>query len=381
MSVRGWGGTVGAAAGIAAGAGAAQVGLGYGLGVIVWLPTSGDAGESAWVASLTWAVWIAATSTVAGALGATRLARLARTIGPTPADPDGSDKSDGSDGPGLGAARWPRLGTAAAAAALGGSVSVVLIAIPAREAAGVAGPGAQPAAAGYALAGVALGLLLAIWALASPAVARNLVATVAWLWALAVGTVVASVATGRPPAGARLGGWPDWAAGSASWFRGYVHWPAAALSLGAALLLGALAAWSVARAPRLRVGAAVSGAVGPASVAAAHLVAPAPDGIAPELLSAYLVAPYAVIAGLAGSALAAGFAQRRATRATRVGTAEPAADRTAGPGSGPTGSGPAGSESAGSGPAGSEPTGPGPAGSGSAGPVPDQRGSTERRPR
>lgn len=307
MAVRGWGAASGAAIGIAAGAAAAQAGLGYGLGVIAWLPADGDAAEPAWVASLTWAVWVAATSTVVGALGGARLIAAAAPTGAT----GGSAALEPSSASG----GWVRRWVLALAAALGGALSIALVAVPAREASGLVGPGAQPAAAGYALAGVALGFLFAIWALSAPAVARNLVITIAWTWALAVATVVAAVVTGRPSASAPLGGWPDWAAGSSLWFRELVFWPAAALSLGSALVIGVLAAWSLARHAHLRVGATISGGVGPALAAAAHLLVPLPDGTAPAQVSATFVAPYAVIAGLAGSALAAGFAQRRFTRA------------------------------------------------------------------
>lgn len=310
MSVRGWGGAVGTASGIAAGAAAAQAGLGYGLGVIAWLPPAGGADETAWVASLTWAVWIAATSTVAGAIGAARLAAVATTTDPA-ARFAGAAQPSGSRG-------WLWRWVVGAAAALGGALSIALVAVPAREATGVVSE-AQQAAAGYALGGVALGLLLAIWALSVPAVARNLVITVAWIWALAVATVVAAAVTGRLPANAPLGGWPDWAARSDLWFRGLIFWPAAALSLGSALVIGAVAAWSLARHTHLRVGATISGAVGPSLAAAAHLIAPLPDGTVPEQVSANLVAPYAVIAGLAGSALVAGLAQRRTARTDLAG--------------------------------------------------------------
>lgn len=303
MSLRGWGGSVGLAAGVAAGAGAAQAGLGYGLGVLLWPTGSDAAADSAWLASLTWAVWIAASATVVGALGAARLAT--------------------STVPSSGSARftwpgqfsWPARCALALAGAVGGILSVLLVAVPARVATGVAGSGAQTSAAGYALAGVALGLLVAIWALSSPAVARNLVATIGWLWVLAVTTVVVAVAAGRTPGGARLGNGPDWATGSALWFRDYLFWPTALLALGAAFVIGAVAAWPVARHPDLRVGATIAGGVGPAVVAAAHLVVPGQDGLSAVQLSAHLAAPYAVLAGLAGSALAAGVAQRRTARA------------------------------------------------------------------
>src|SRR5207302_1178518 len=61
------------ALGAAAGAGAAQLGLGYGLDVVAWTPARDTAGETAWLASLTWVLWLAATSAVLGAVLADRM--------------------------------------------------------------------------------------------------------------------------------------------------------------------------------------------------------------------------------------------------------------------------------------------------------------------
>jgi hypothetical protein len=63
---------VAVAAGVAAGTGAAQLGLGYGLGVVVW-PVVPGVDDSVWLGSLGWATWIAASSTVFGAMIAGRL--------------------------------------------------------------------------------------------------------------------------------------------------------------------------------------------------------------------------------------------------------------------------------------------------------------------
>ena len=59
------------------------------------------------------------------------------------------------------------------------------------------------------------------------------------------------------------------------------------------------------------MGAAVSGVAGPLVVAVAYfLAAPRLVGIRPEQLSAHLLAPYAVLAGLAGSVTVTALAQR-----------------------------------------------------------------------
>ena len=49
----------GTAAGAAAVTGAAQLGLGYGLGVVAW-PAGPTPDDSLWLGSLGWATWIAA---------------------------------------------------------------------------------------------------------------------------------------------------------------------------------------------------------------------------------------------------------------------------------------------------------------------------------
>src|SRR5437773_2652198 len=78
MAARGWANSTVTAIGAAAVAGAAQLGLGYGLGIIVWQPTGGPAGEALWLASLAWVVWAAASSTALGAIWTAR-----RTAGRT----------------------------------------------------------------------------------------------------------------------------------------------------------------------------------------------------------------------------------------------------------------------------------------------------------
>jgi hypothetical protein len=326
MAVRGWGASIATAIGVAAGAGAAQLGLGYGLGIIAWLPSADGKSEAAWVASLAWAAWIAATSTVAGAICADRLSmpRTARSDGSTPSG--AAAGSVGANSTALLATGLRRLALAVASA-LGGLVTVVLVAVPARTATRADTFSPQTIAAGYAVIGVMVGLLVAIWALSSPGVAKNVIATVGWLWLLAIVAVVDGVISGRGMAGAQLGVWQITSDSERFWFRNYFYWPGAALSLGSALLIGALAARTAARQPAARVGAAISGGVGPLLVAAAYfLAAPRLVGIQAEQVSAHLMAPYAVIAGLAGSVLVAAIAQRaEAVRGLALAKTDPSA--------------------------------------------------------
>lgn len=302
MAVRGWGGSVAAAIGVAAGAGAAQLGLGYGLGIIVWLPAADRAGEAAWAASLAWAAWIAATSTVAGAIGAQRL-------GAAQSAADAKDDSVDTDVPDTTTALW-RL-SLAVASAVGALVTVALIAVPARAAERADTFSPQTIAAGYAVLGVLVGLVIAVWSTSSAPVAANVIATVSWLWLLAVIAVIAGVASGDGLGTAQLGVWQITGDPERFWFRDYIYWPGAALALGSAYVIGAFSARVAARDPGRRVGAAVSGVAGPLVVAVAYfLAAPRLVGIRPEQLSAHLLAPYAVLAGLAGSVTVTALAQR-----------------------------------------------------------------------
>ncbi|WP_212828475.1 hypothetical protein [Catellatospora sp. TT07R-123] len=277
----GWG-AIAAAAGVSASAGAAQLGIGYGLGIFSWLPALPDSGEAAWLASLAWTVWISAFSVVLGAVVADRMS-----------------------GPSVQTSTVVRVLWRIAlsvSAALGGLVVVALTAIPARGAHRADTFAPHLLVGGYAVAGVLLGLLLAIAALSARAVAANLFATGVWLWLLAVTASVDSLAAGREPGVSQLGVWPVTADGP--WFRS-LYLPGAAIAAVSTLLIGLLAAWPAARRRDAQAGIVLSGAAGPALVAAAYLLAaPTLTSVAPEQLSAHLIAPYSVVTGLVGAVLA-----------------------------------------------------------------------------
>ncbi|MEW2377133.1 hypothetical protein AB0883_13660 [Micromonospora sp. NPDC047812] len=323
MARRGWGGSIATAVGVAAGAGAAQLGFGYGLGIINWAPADATAGATAWVAGLIWATWIAATSTVFGAVCAQRLRDRAPAPDTDPAEPAPA-------GPGGGALGSVAL---AVAAGVGALITVLLVAVPAREAVTVADTGSpRNVAAAYAAVGVLVGVLTAVWALRSRAAANNVIATVGWLWLLAVIAVVDGVLAGRGLTSAQLGIWQLGPDDGRYWIRDYFYWPGALLSLGSALVIGALAARRDARDPDHRVGAAVSGAAGPLLVATAYFLAvPRLTAISPEQVSAHLIAPYAVIIGVGGAVLVAALAQRAARRAAARGTVRVPRQRTGEP--------------------------------------------------
>ncbi|MDR7280091.1 hypothetical protein [Catenuloplanes atrovinosus] len=301
MAVRGWGGSIASAVGVAAGTGAAQLGLGYGLGIIAWVPSPDGSAEPVWVASLTWATWIAATSVIAGAVYADRRS------GPSAlaADPT-ARKVSGM----LELVLW-RV-TLCLAAALGAAVTVALVAVPAREAAQDYTFAPEMIAAGYTVIGVLVGLAVSFAAISSTAIAANVVVTTTWLWLLAIVATVDGALAGRGFTGAQLGVWRITDDGPGYWIHS-LYWPGAAISLSAALVAGLISAWWGGRRTDSKVGVSVSGAIGPILVAAAYfLAAPRPAGLESWQVSAYLIAPYAVIAGLLGSVIIAAATPRPA---------------------------------------------------------------------
>ncbi|MDI6099040.1 Hansenula MRAKII killer toxin-resistant protein 1 [Actinoplanes sp. NEAU-A12] len=298
MAEKGWTAQAATAAGIAAGTGAAQLGLGYGLGVIAW-PVTAIEGDSAWLGSLGWATWITASATVLGAVIAGRLR------------PERAD-------------RWRGLWrfALALASALGALVSLALVALPARAAVRADTVSPQLVAGGYALAGLLAGLVVAFWAVSSGPVAANLIGTALWLWALAVAGVVAELASGRDFE-TYLTSW-QFAESVSPVQYGGIYWPSALLTLVAAFIIGSVAAAPAAWRGEVGLGTAISGAVGPLLVAFSFLtLAPQLTEVMGPLESAYLIAPYAALAGLGGSALAVGIAQGRHGRLDRPRAAVP----------------------------------------------------------
>jgi hypothetical protein len=307
MARRGWTRSIVAAVFASAGSAVAQLGLGYGLGIIVWAPRGVDAtvARGAWWAALAWTTWVATTSVVIGAVVGERYGSRATS--------------------GLFVRVGHRL-VMALAATIGALLSVPLAAIPARQAEVVDNYAPHILAGVFAAAGVVLGLLVAMIALVARAVATNVFLTAVWLWILGAVVVVDGLAAGGGVHYAQLGVW-KFTEGGPVWRSIYI--PGALLMLGAALLIGGLAAFPAAGRSDNRVGVATSGAFGPLLVAVAYVLASPRAGEAPpEMMSAYTIAPYTVIAGLAGSLLVAAVggvpsrsSSSKSTRTTRTTTA------------------------------------------------------------
>lgn len=319
MVRRGWARSIFFAALAGAGTTAAQLGLGYGLGIIAWVvPTTGTGASGtvttsasgtvttgAWTAGLAWATWIAATSVVVGAIVGDRV---------------GGNVESGR------AVRVSWCLTMALVATLGTAVAIPLVAVPASAAQIVDNYAPHLLVGIYAAAGVVLGLVVALVALTSRAVAANVIASACWLWAVAVIAVVDSIAAGRGPEYAQLAVWKYTEAGP-MWHSFYI--PGALLMLGTALLVGGLSAFPAAGRGDGRFGVAMSGALGPLLVAVAYaLAAPAADRAPAEQVSAFHTAPFMIVAGLAGSVLVAAVGgvstrprKRRRSRASQPSTA------------------------------------------------------------
>ncbi|GAA3238275.1 hypothetical protein ACFO1B_27355 [Dactylosporangium siamense] len=312
MAARSWATSIFTAIGVAAGAGAAQLGLGYGLGIISWQPTGNSA--TVWVSSLAWVAWLAASSTVIGALCADRLSPA-----DTPVLGDASTPAEHAL-----TAAWRIV--IALSAAVGALIIVPLVAVPSRT---PRPDNVAPyfTAGGYAIAGIIVGLLIAVGALAARAIAANVIASSAWLWILAVVAVIDVVrADGNLATAAQLG---TWQFTDATWIRGMVNLPGALLMLAIALVIGALAAWPASRRGDNRVGVAVSGAAGPLLVALAYFLAAPAVGEQNQQLSAFVIAPYAVLAGLAGSVIVSAIGPRGSRAQARADRKAAAADRDA----------------------------------------------------
>ncbi|MFB9450817.1 hypothetical protein Dvina_00220 [Dactylosporangium vinaceum] len=317
MAARSWATSIFTAIGVAAGAGAAQLGLGYGLGIISWQPTGNSA--TVWVSSLAWVAWLAATSTVIGAVCADRLAGAGARV------PD-SDSRFGPDSVAGQALIIAWRVVVALAAAVGSLIIVPLVAIPSRT---PRPDNAAPyfTAGGYAITGLIVGLLVAIAALAARAIAANIIASAAWLWTLGVVAVADVVhANGDTTTAAQLG---TWQFTDATWINGMVNLPGALLMILVALVIGALAAWPAARRGEHRVGVAVSGLTGPLLVAIAYFLAMPALGEHDQHLSAFVIAPYAVLAGLAGSVIVSSIGPRGSRAEARASRKAAAAERDA----------------------------------------------------
>lgn len=261
MARNAWGRTLLTAFGTSAVIGLAQLGAAFGLTIVDWR----DDTAGLWSANMAWTTWLAAISAISGALFARESESIALRVG------------------------------AVLSAGLGASVIAPLMALPARDPGKVALPGTPFLAVAI---GVATGMALALIAMAVRPVAWSLMASTGLVWLLALLSAFAPIGDPTVPPG-QLGVWGTWAGVTgALGKRGLALAPP--LIIGS-LLIGIIVAWIGSANGRGHRVAAASGVAGPLLVTVAYMVAGPGTGSTVDSMSAFLIGPYAALAGLIGS--------------------------------------------------------------------------------
>ena len=273
MPFRTWAKLLGTTFGVAALAGASQLGLAYGLGILRFARVLDVTMRDQWTAMLAWVAWYAMTAAVIGAMaGRPRLPRR----------------------PGAGT----RILTATAAG-LGGAAVVPLTMQPARTAQ-IAGVHPVFVIGVCAMLGALVGAFGAYAAL-SRRVARWSFTTVgAAIWVIAIASVVPSLGPSDPLPAVRLGVF------DASFLSDSLIRRTALLTMPAlSLISGAVLGWAARRRGLSTLTIALSGLAGPALLTLAYLIAGPGSGADHYEAVPYWAAMTAAGAGVLGSVLAA----------------------------------------------------------------------------
>ncbi|MEV4813468.1 hypothetical protein [Micromonospora avicenniae] len=276
MAFRTWGRLLLTALGVSVLAGAGQLGVAYGLGIVRLTGSFTGSTVNQWPAQLTWVGWFAANAAVAGAVLTERLARR-DTEPPT-------------------TGRVLAVGTAAA---LGAFVVAPLCMQPARAAELVS---VDPVfAVGIcAVLGAVVGAGAAIAVLLNPPLGWNITAVAGAVWLLALTSTLPSLGAAGPLRTARLGVLePNWLSADEAQRLSLFLLPLVALLAGAAT--AALARWR----GQVPLVSGATGVAGPVLVAFAYLTAGPGDGIDRYQTTPYYGALIAVAAGVLGAAAAA----------------------------------------------------------------------------
>jgi len=260
--------TLGVAVGAGVLAGAGQLGVGYGLGILRW---DRDFTADAWHTQLAWVAFLSAVAVIGGAAaGRTRAGGRVTGIGARAA--------------------------LVAAGTLGSLIVLPLVIRPAGASRLAESGDPRLIAAMTAGVGLGVGVVAAAVVLSVPVVSGNIVTSVAWVWLAGIGSAVWTLGRGASWGTARLGLLP----GTGVWIP--------------VVLFGALLVISGAVAGLARLGGndprftAASGAAGPALIAAAYLIAGPGSGAAAQ---AYRYALIAVVIAAAASVLIAVVRRRR----------------------------------------------------------------------
>ncbi|MFG1766305.1 hypothetical protein ACGFIH_23435 [Micromonospora parva] len=276
MAFRTWGKLLLTALGVSVLAGAGQLGVAYGFGIVRLTGAFTGTTVNQWPAQLVWVGWFAANAAVAGAVLTGRLARR--------------------DVPAASTGRQLAVG---GAAALGATVIAPLCMQPARAAELIS---VDPVwAVGIcAMVGAVIGAGAAIAVLFRPELGWNMTAVAGAVWLLALISVLPSLGTVGPLPTVRLGVLePSWLGDAAAQRLALLLLPTVALLAGAAT--AGLARWR-GQAPLV---SGATGVAGPVLVAFAYLTAGPGDAVDRYQATPYYGSLIAILAGALGAAAAA----------------------------------------------------------------------------
>ncbi|WP_327041982.1 hypothetical protein OG400_02955 [Micromonospora ureilytica] len=296
MAFRTWGRLLLTALGVSVLAGAGQLGVAYGFGIVRLTGAFTGTTVNQWPAQLVWVGWFAANAAVAGAVVTGRLARR--------------------DAP---AASTGRQLAVAGAAALGATVIAPLCMQPARAAELIS---VDPVwAVGIcAVVGAVIGAGAAIAVLFRPELGWNMAAVAGAVWLLALISVLPSLGTAGPLPTVRLGVLePSWLDDAAAQRLALLLLPTVALLAGAAT--AALARWR----GQVPLVSGATGVAGPVLVAFAYLTAGPGDAVDRYQATPYYGSLIAILAGALGAAAAALLRWPTSTRTTDPQAIEPTA--------------------------------------------------------
>ncbi|MFJ6165271.1 hypothetical protein ACIQH6_09150 [Micromonospora orduensis] len=276
MAFRTWGRLLLTALGVSVLAGAGQLGVAYGFGIVRLTGAFTGTTVNQWPAQLVWVGWFAANAAVAGAVLTGRLARR-----DTPAASTGRHLAIGG------------------AAALGATAVAPLCMQPARAAELIS---VDPVwAVGIcAILGAVIGAGAAIAVLLRPELGWNMAAVAGAVWLVALISVLPSLGTTGPLPTVRLGVLePSWLDDDAAQRLSLVLLPITALLAGAAT--AGFSRWR----GQVPLISGATGVAGPVLVAFAYLTAGPGDAVDRYQTTPYYGALIAVLAGALGAAAAA----------------------------------------------------------------------------
>ena len=277
MAFRTWVRLLLATLGVGALAGASQLGMAYGLGIVRLTRVLDVTARDQWTAQLAWVAWFAMTAAVVGALaGSWLLPRWSPTR--------------------------PGTGTTVAIAVAAGFGAAVVVPLTMQPARTTQVTGVHPVFVIGVCAGLGAlaGVFAAAAALLQPVSRWNLAALGIAVWVLAIVSVSPSLAPGDPLPAVRLGVF------DAGFLSSGVTQRTALFTMPAlALIAGALVGWAARRRQRSTLTVALAGLPGPALLTAAYLIAGPGSGSERYQVVPYWAAMTAAGAGVLGSVLAA----------------------------------------------------------------------------